>query len=182
MTDGYETVVYDLDGTLVELDVDWDTVRAETVGALRARDVDVDDGSLWAVLERAETTGYRRLVHEIIAEHEREGARTSRRLDLADELPLSGPVAVCSLNCEAACRIALELHGLDGYVDAIVGRDTVETVKPEPEPLLHAIAAAGGDPREALFVGDTERDARTAERAGVSFQYVSERTRTDRPQ
>lgn len=178
MTDGYETVVYDLDGTLVELDVDWDTVRAETAGALRARDVDVDDGSLWAILERAEATGYRRLVDEIIAEHEREGARTSTRLELADELPLSVPVAVCSLNCEAACRIALEVHGLDNDVDAIVGRDTVGAAKPDPEPLLHAISAVGGDPRASLFIGDAERDARTAERAGVSFQYTSERTRT----
>lgn len=182
MTEGYETVVYDLDGTLVHLDVDWDTVREEATATLRARDIDVENGTLWTVLERADETGYRRPVEEIIAEYERDGARTSRRLELADELPRSGPVAVCSLNCEAACRIALELHGLDGYVDAIVGRDTVETVKPEPEPLLHAIAAAGGEPREALFVGDTERDARTAERAGVSFQFASERSRTERSQ
>jgi phosphoglycolate phosphatase len=174
VTVAYDAVVYDLDGTLVELDVDWDEVTAEAAAVLSARGVDTDGMTLWNVLETAERKGLRRKVEEIIADHEREGARSSVRLPVADELPLDVPVAVCSLNSEAACRIALELHGLDGHVRALVGRDTVATEKPDPEPLLAALRALDVDPSNAVFVGDTQRDRRTAQQAGVAYRDVDD--------
>jgi phosphoglycolate phosphatase len=170
----YDAYVYDLDGTLVELDVDWDTVATDVAAVLRARGIDVADADLWAMLELSNEAGYRRKVEDTIAEHEREGARTSRRLPLADDLPREDPVGVCSLNCEAACRIALETYGLDGSVDHIIGRDSVATEKPHPEPLLTTVDALGASPDRTLFVGDSPRDERTAERAGTAFAYVSE--------
>ena len=175
MTDEYDAVVYDLDGTLVRLNVDWDTVAEDTTAVLSDREVDTAGMSLWDALERAEEAGCRGPVEETIAEHERQGARTSRRLALADDLPLDVPVGVCSLNCEAACRIALETHGVDDYVDSVVGRDTVETHKPDPQPLLTAVRGLSSDPGRALFVGDSERDAEAANRADVPFQYVQDR-------
>ncbi|WP_436935496.1 HAD family hydrolase [Halovenus marina] len=177
MTREYEALVYDLDGTLVHLDVDWDVVGTEIASALRARGVDVDTTSVWELLERSEDAGHWEAAEEILVRHERDGARSSRRLALADELPASVPVGVCSLNCEASARIALELHGLDSHVGAIVGRDTVSTRKPDPEPLLEAIRGLGAEPTQSLFIGDSESDAITAERAGVDFQYVSDRQR-----
>lgn len=167
-------VVYDLDGTLVRLSVDWEQARADTVSALREAGVTVDDETLWDLLERGQREGFDSLVERELAAHEREGARTSARLPAAGDLPRSVPTGVCSLNCEAACHIALETHGLDGYVDAVVGRDTLGTQKPDPEPLLEAVDRLGVDPGKALFVGDSERDALTAERAGVQFRYVGE--------
>ncbi|MFB6164145.1 MAG: HAD family hydrolase [Haloarculaceae archaeon] len=170
----YDAYVYDLDGTLVELDVDWDAVR-EAVGAvLRARGVDVAGADLWNMLELADETGYRPLVERKIAEFEREGARTATRLTLADRLPHDEPTAVCSLNCEAAARIALEVFGLDGAVDAIVGRDSHDEEKPHPGPLLDAVEALGATPERTLFVGDSARDAETARRAGTDFASVEE--------
>ncbi|MEF8782936.1 MAG: HAD-IA family hydrolase [Haloarculaceae archaeon] len=171
----HDAVVYDLDGTLVRLDVDWDAVTEDAAAVLSARGIDTAGMNLWDVLARAEEGGFRPKIEAVIADHEREGARTASRLRIADELPTDAPAGVCSLNCEAACRIALEMHGLDAYVDAIVGRDTVGTHKPHPEPLLTAIRGLSADPSRTLFVGDTERDAETAQRAGVAFQYVADR-------
>ena len=168
----YDALVYDLDGTLVRLDVDWDRVTEASATVLAARGVDTDGMSLWDVLEVATARGLRATVEETICEHERDGAQTADRLGLADRLPADVPVAVCSLNCEAACRIALERHELDSHVSAIVGRDTVETHKPDPEPLLTAVRALDAQPSRSLFVGDTERDERTAQRAGVPFEYA----------
>ena len=71
-------------------------------------------------------------------------------------------------------RIALNAHGLAGAVDATVGRDSVATRKPDPEPLLAAIDRVGADRGRALFVGDSERDELTAERAGVDYRYVGD--------
>jgi phosphoglycolate phosphatase len=175
VTADYDAIVYDLDGTLVELDVDWDAARDDAAAVLSARGVDTTAMGLWDVLEAAEPNGILDRVNEAIAEHEREGARTATSLPLADELPHDVPVGVCSLNSEAACRIALELHGLDGHVDAVVGRDSTGAYKPDPQPLLETVAAIGAEPPRTLFIGDGQRDALTAERAGLPFQYVADR-------
>jgi phosphoglycolate phosphatase len=176
VTADHDAVVYDLDGTLVRLDVDWDAVTEDAAAVLSARGIDTAGMNLWDVLERAQEGGFRPKIEAVIADHERAGARTASRLPLAEELPTDVPAGVCSLNCEAACRIALEMHDLDRHVDTIVGRDTVGAHKPDPEPLLTAIRGLATEPRRALFVGDTDRDAETAQRAGVPFQYVSDRT------
>jgi len=170
----YDAVVYDLDGTLVHLDVDWPAVREAVAARLRARDVAVDGADLWTLLDRAHDEGFAPVVEETMAESERAGARTAERLPLADRLPHPVPVGVCSLNAESACHVALEMQGLDAHVDAVVGRDTVGTYKPDPEPLLHAVGLLGSAPQQTLFVGDTARDAETAERAGVPFCPAAE--------
>jgi phosphoglycolate phosphatase len=167
----YDAIVYDLDGTLVRLAVDWDAVARDVAGVLTERGVDPGE-DLWGMLEVADETGHRDAVERAIAAHEESGARDSERLPTAAELPREEPVAVCSLNCEAACRIALETHGLAGHVRAVVGRDTVATEKPDPAPLLAALEALGTSPDRSLFVGDGERDELTAQRAGCAFRYV----------
>jgi phosphoglycolate phosphatase len=169
----FDAIVYDLDGTLVRLVVDWDAVAADVAAVLRERDVEPPH-DLWEMLERADETGHRPAVEEAISDHERAGARASERLPLADSVPEVGTVGVCSLNCEAACHIALERHALTERVGAVVGRDSVATAKPHPEPLLATLDALGVPPEDAVFIGDSERDEVTAQRAGVAFYYVSE--------
>lgn len=169
----FEAVVYDLDGTLVTLAVDWDAVATEVIGVYADAGIDATGAGLWSLLENAAEHGIADRVEDVISRHEREGARRSRRCEHADELPTrTVPVGVCSLNCEAACRIALAEHGLAEYVDATVGRDSVATHKPDPEPLLATVNFLGVAPENALFIGDSPRDEETAERAGVAFEYV----------
>ena len=171
MTD-HDAVVYDLDGTLVRLTVDWDAAAADVREVFREAGHDPEE-SLWDLLGRADDVGIREGVESVLSEYERAGARASERLPLADELAdASRPAGVCSLNCEAACRDALAEHGLAGAVDAVVGRDTVATHKPDPEPLLATLSAMDVPPERAVFVGDSERDAVAAERAGVAFRRV----------
>ncbi|WP_439028737.1 HAD family hydrolase [Haloarchaeobius sp. DT45] len=169
----YDGVVYDLDGTLVHLDVDWAAVERDVATVYEDAGVGIDGRGLWGLFEDATNHGLRDPVHEAIAEHEREGARNSERLPHADALAREHrPIAVCSLNCEAACHIALETHGLTDHVQAVVGRDTVETYKPHPEPLLTAVSAIDRHPARVVFVGDSERDEETAQRAGTAFEWV----------
>jgi phosphoglycolate phosphatase len=180
----FDAIVYDLDGTLVRLAVDWGAVAADVDRVLRERGVDPPAG-LWAMLEFAEREGHREAVEETIADHERKGARNSERLALADHVEDGRythngvtheriPIGICSLNCEAACRIAIEAHGLAEHVGAVVGRDSVSTYKPDPESLLATVEALGATSERVLFVGDSDRDAETARRAGTRFVYVSE--------
>ncbi|MFC4541537.1 HAD family hydrolase [Halosolutus amylolyticus] len=174
MTD-YDAVVYDLDGTLVHLDVDWEAVEREVRGVYHAADLEPPGNGLWDMLEAASELDVADDVEAAIAEYERAGARRSRRLPRADELPdRETQIGVCSLNCEAACRIALDEHDLTDGVDVVVGRDTVSNQKPHPEPLLKAVAELDVAPDRTLFIGDSATDERTADRAGVAFEYVGD--------
>lgn len=168
-----QAVVFDLDGTLVRLAVDWTALA----GTLRERfaeaGVDADGWSVWDCYERAAAHGLQSEIEALIAERELAGAEAAERLPAADDLlALDRPAAVCSLNSEAACRAALERHGLLDAVEAVVGRDTVGPVKPDPAPLLAAVEALGVGPAEAIFVGNREKDAETASAAGTAFAYV----------
>lgn len=166
-------VVYDLDGTLVRLAVDWAAVADELRGRFAGTGVAAEGWSVWDCYERAGEYGLETAVNDLLTERELAGAEAADRLPAADDLPaLERPVGVCSLNAEAACRTALERHDLADHVDAVVGRDTVEPVKPDPAPLLAAVEALDVAPTEAFYIGNREKDAETARRAGVPFAYV----------
>ncbi|MFQ3319395.1 MAG: phosphoglycolate phosphatase [Natronomonas sp.] len=169
--EAHETVVFDLDGTLVHLGVDWATVASEVAETLRERGVTPPD-TLWGMLETSEETDNRAAVERVIADHERDGAHDSERLAAADTIP-SCPVGVCSLNCEDAVHIAIEKHDIEG-VSVVIGRDSVTTRKPDPEPLLETVRRLDGDPSTTLFIGDTKRDEKTAERADTDYVDISE--------
>ncbi|WP_435095471.1 HAD family hydrolase [Halarchaeum sp. P4] len=174
-TESYAGVVYDLDGTLVDLDVDWAAVERDLNTLLRDSGVDPEGLVTWDLLEAAEEAGVGDEAEALISDHECTGAERAVRLPHADELrDGTVPAAVCSLNCERACRIALEKEELLSHVHGVVGRDSLagRERKPDPEPLLRAVEALGLDPADVVFVGDAERDAETARRAGTGFRYV----------
>ncbi len=170
-----DAVVYDLDETLLELLVDWDRVADDVAATYAEHALIPPTEDLWELRDAAEEYGIGAEVEEAIAARERAGAIDSRLFPLGERLR-SGedarPAAICSLNCEAACRIGLETHGLEDVVGTVIGRDSLRTHKPDPEPLLAAIDAIGADPDRAVFVGDSASDAVTAERADVAFVSV----------
>ncbi|AZM57217.1 HAD family hydrolase [Streptomyces sp. WAC 01529] len=55
----------------------------------------------------------------------------------------------------------------DDVIAGIASADDVDSGKPAPDPVHHALDIAGCAPDEALFVGDTVWDMRAASRAGV---------------
>jgi len=172
--DSFDAVVWDLDGTLVRLAVDWNRVTDDVAATFESAGVAPDARTLWELMDVAGRFGLRDEVEAVVADYERAGARDSERLRLADAVGDAGAEAVCSLNCEAACRLALDVHGLSAPVDAVVGRDTVPARKPDPEPLLEALRRIDAPLGDAVFVGDSESDGETAERAGVAFRHVDD--------
>jgi len=173
VTDDYDAVVYDLDGTLARLNVDWEQVERDVSARLRAANVDPDNFDTWGLLEAAEDAGIGEEVDEIIADHERDGATRAERLPCADELADDDvPLGVCSLNCEDACRTALERHDILDAFGVVAGRDTVPARKPDPRALTWVIDELGVEPENTLFVGDSPSDETTANRAGTAFRRV----------
>lgn len=86
-------------------------------------------------------------------------------------------LAVCTNKLEGLSRTLLEALGLADRFAAICGRDTFPVCKPHPDHLMGAIAQAGGDPARAVMVGDSGTDVDTARAAripiiGVTFGYT----------
>jgi phosphoglycolate phosphatase len=93
-----------------------------------------------------------------------------------DDLAARGvKLAICTNKPERMTHLLVEALGWAGRFAAIVGADTLPVRKPDPLPLLEAIARAGGAKMggRAAFVGDSITDADTAWAAGVPFVAVS---------
>jgi len=190
------TIVFDLDGTLIDTAPD---LIAATNHAL-------SDLGLPA---RADTSlrpwisfGARRMVEEALREagapkdanevdrllglflehYEHNIAQLSRpfpgAMEAVDVLKGSGArLAICTNKREILSLKLLGELGIASQFDAILGRDTLPICKPHPGHLTAAIARAGGSDAKAVMIGDSGVDVETARAAripviGVTFGYT----------
>lgn len=82
-------------------------------------------------------------------------------------------LGVCTNKPEGVSRDILARLGLDRHLRAVVGGDTLATIKPDPAPLRHAAQLLGVTPAEALYVGDSGVDADAADAADIAFALYS---------
>ena len=190
------TVVFDLDGTLVDTAPDLigslNVVLAESglpalpVSAARAL---VGRGAR-VLIERGFAAEGRPL-HEDeaplllarflevyrgrIAQESRPFPGLERALD---QLAQAGALlAVCTNKPTDLSILLLDALRLSPKFKAIVGAGSAPRIKPDPAPFLLAVAKAGGDPARAIMVGDSETDVATARAVGapviaVPFGYT----------
>ncbi len=185
------TVVFDLDGTLVDTgpdltaslnhalglmgraSVDEDSVR-EMVGLGAAKLLERGLGATGEVSEALIAQGLRPFL-DYYAAHICDRSRPYAGVEAAmDGLAAAGvTLAVCT-NKPAAMSVALiEALGWSRRFAANLGGDSLAVRKPHPTHVLSTIAAAGGDPRSAAFVGDSIVDVTAAKAAGVPVVAVS---------
>lgn len=82
-------------------------------------------------------------------------------------------LAICTNKLEGMSRSLLEQLDLADRFAVIAGQDTYGVRKPDPGHLIETIRCAGGDPRLAVMVGDSDVDIRTAKAAGIPVVAVS---------
>ena len=82
-------------------------------------------------------------------------------------------LAVCTNKQESLARQLLDDLAMTARFKAIAGRDTFPVCKPDPGHLTATIAAAGGHPSRAVMVGDSGVDVATAKAAGIPVIAVS---------
>ncbi|HEX6966397.1 MAG TPA: HAD-IA family hydrolase [Gemmatimonadaceae bacterium] len=93
-----------------------------------------------------------------------DGARETLALLRARGHPMA---VVTSKSTELAHR-ALQRLGLDANMDVVIGFDSCERHKPDPEPVHLALRTLGAAAREAIFVGDSPHDMAAGNSAGVT--------------
>lgn len=80
--------------------------------------------------------------------------------------------AVCTNKLERLSLLLLRKLGLADRFDAICGQDTSGVLKPDPEMLHRTVAAAGGERGNAIMIGDSLTDIRTARAARIPIIAV----------
>jgi phosphoglycolate phosphatase len=185
------TIVFDLDGTLIDTAPD----LIDTLNVILARHdvapVAFDEArtmigaGVKPLLQRALASKGKRFPAEeidrlfaeyleIYAAHIADRSRPFPGLEPAlDALAAQGcRLAVCTNKLEWLSVRLLEALGLAGTFAAICGQDTFGVQKPNPEILRKTIWRAGGTVDEAIMVGDSSSDIDTARAAGVPVVAV----------
>lgn len=89
-------------------------------------------------------------------------------IEALDELERRGDrFAVCTNKLERLSVLLLERLKLADRFAVICGQDTFGIQKPDPEILRRTVAAAGGELQDAVMIGDSVTDIRTARAAGI---------------
>lgn len=185
----FDVVAFDLDGTLADTAPDLAGALNHALAALGRPSIAPDSvrhlighggrallrRGLAASGEASETLvelGYPVLLDHYSA-HFCEGTRPFPGIGEAlDAVARAGAaLAVCTNKPEALTRKLLDALGWSDRFAAIVGGDTLPVRKPDPAPLIEAVARAGGG--RAALVGDSIVDAETARAAAVPFVAVS---------
>lgn len=81
-------------------------------------------------------------------------------------------LGICTNKPIGPCHAVLSHLKLDGFFDTVIGGDSLPVRKPDPATLFAAFDALNGD--ASVYVGDSEVDAETAERAKVPFLLFTE--------
>jgi phosphoglycolate phosphatase len=180
------TVVFDLDGTLVDTAPDLisalnfildreglppvplksaRTMIGAGVRRLLERGLEVDG-------RNASVEDINRLTDDFIdyyAAHIADASRPFEGLETAlDDLQAQGyRFAVCTNKLEWLSRRLLDRLGLSARFAAICGADTFGISKPDPAILQQTVARAGGQLSTTIMVGDAGPDIGVARRAGI---------------
>src|SRR5882757_8029315 len=180
------TVVFDLDGTLVDTAPDLIAALNHVLAREGLPPVPLQSARAMIgagarkLIERglelegraAGTADITRLTSDFIDYYAAHIADASRPFDglegALDQLEAQGyRFAVCTNKLEWLSKLLLEQLGLSSRFSAICGADTFGISKPDPAILQQTIARAGGQLSSAIMVGDAGPDIGVARRAGV---------------
>jgi pyrophosphatase PpaX len=179
---GLRTVVFDLDGTLIDSEglilasyrhtmrthlgaTPPDAAWRATIGrplAIQVRDFARSDEEADAMVRTY--TEHNLANHDLLV---RPFAGIAACIDALRERGLR--LAIATSKRRVATRMGLAACGLpEAWFASIVTADDVTRFKPEPEPVLKALAEAGEtEPRCAVYVGDSVHDMRSGRAAGT---------------
>jgi phosphoglycolate phosphatase len=180
------TIVFDLDGTLIDTAPDlvdtlnvvfaregWPPVPYET-----ARNT-IGGGARMMIARGIAAEGIavapaklEQLFADFIAHYTEHLADRSRPFpgltDALDVLASGGcRFAVCTNKLERLSVLLLKQLKLADRFAAICGQDTFGIQKPDPEVLRRTVTAVGGNLPHAIMIGDSATDIRTARAAGI---------------
>jgi phosphoglycolate phosphatase len=186
------TVVFDLDGTLIDTAPDLMRCTNHALGLAGLAPVDttvlrpiISYGARAMIVKGLAVHGktltdgeierlFKRFIEHYIATISQESRPFPGLLTTLDWLETSGArLAVCTNKLAGMSHRLLDELGMTKRFRCIAGRDTYPHFKPHPAHLLRTIEQAGGRSDHAIMVGDSDVDLATARAANVPMIAVS---------
>lgn len=179
----FEAILFDYDGTLAVLNLDFAAMRrhlhtftiAQGISPEELHGLDILEMLDWATgwLRRHSPEQADRYAHDaeqLIQDMEVEAARRSGLLPGVPELLAALRheqigVGIVTRNCDAAVRVTFP-H-IDTYCQAFMPRNRVTQVKPHPAHLQAALDCLGTTPERAIMVGDGAMDIQAGKALGM---------------
>jgi phosphoglycolate phosphatase len=182
-------IVFDLDGTLIDSAPDLHAACAKMLADECYADPGLEKVITWIgngvpkLVERAmrdagiDMAQHASLVHAYMTYYDEDPVTLTtvypNLLTLLDNLKASGhKLAVCTNKPEAPARTILQMLEIEHYFDVVVGGDTLAVKKPDPVPLFECLKLMGVE--TCLYVGDSDVDAQTADRAKMPMALFTE--------
>ena len=178
-----EAVIFDLDGTLAQFNLDYKTLRAEVRGYLirvgvPTSLVDVNE-SIFEMLKKTEIfmkhngktdqtfDEVRTQALAIAEKYEMEAASTTNlqvgAIETLKELKLMNiKVGLCTTSSEKAANFILQRFKICDFFEIVVSRDKVKYVKPSTEQFEVALQKLDAKPNASVIVGDSIVDMQSA--------------------
>lgn len=185
-------IIFDLDGTLIISTVNFAKFRKHLIEYMKGRGADLSHydikGTTVAMIEEFE--GEMRSQGEDEEDIERwmdeiDSILNEIELERIEEtMPMPGAkkllqtlrrrnirVGVLTRSCPEYANRALEIAGLNEYIDVVVARDRHSHIAPKPDPssVFHISEQMGTRPEETVMIGDHSIDFACAEDSGVRF-------------
>ena len=180
----YPTVLFDLDGTLIDSGAMILASFRHATRTVLAREI--PDEELVSAVGGATIYDQMRTfdpdrVDELVEIYREHNTPLHEELeafdgvhDLLAQLRAEGrKLGIVTAKRRRTVRLAFDVLGLDPFFDTIVGAEDTERHKPDPEPVLTALERLGSRTNEAAFVGDSPFDVGAGKAAGVFAVGVS---------
>jgi pyrophosphatase PpaX len=180
----YPTVLFDLDGTLVDSGAIILASFKHAARTVLARDVEeeqiaalVGGSNLHDQMRVLSPTHVDELVR-VYREHNRPLHDELQAFEGVEELmeTLSGEgrkLGIVTAKGRQTVDLAFAVLSLERYFDAVVTADMTARHKPDPAPVLKALDLLESEPADAAFVGDSPYDVAAGKAAGVFTVAVS---------
>jgi len=194
--DGASAVLFDMDGTLVDTDIDFTAMKRDTMLFAKRYGmpeeetepldilaiVDMLTESMRVSLGNVESEKVRAEAFSMLEKHEVEPCRNARPVAFAstvlERLRLKGVrVGIVTRNCRRAVDLAMEVTGIGAEV--VLTRDDVRATKPHPEHLIAAMERLGAQPAQGVMVGDHWMDVQGGKAAGMRTIGILRENRPD---
>jgi phosphoglycolate phosphatase len=184
-----EAAIFDYDGTLVHLNIDFGVMRRDVEEVLHEHGIAPEDLKEFYILEMideargriskescSQSSAFYRQCHEVVIQHELAATKDGKILpgvvQMLELLKKRGvKVGVITRNCDKAVKMVFP-H-IERLCDVYIPRDRISRVKPNPEHLFLALEKLGVENAvRCLMVGDHILDVEGGKRMGMKTAGV----------
>jgi phosphoglycolate phosphatase-like HAD superfamily hydrolase len=169
----YELIIYDFDGTLVDMIIDWNGLKTVLNNLMSNKNTNLKISELIFIAKQNGQDDMVKSIFELIEEFEWDGAKDSCLKDAVvnhyfSNISSNKNVAILTNNMNKTVKRTLIKHKMPSP-QLIIGRSDVENIKPDIEGILKILSYFKIDPENALLIGDSENDKIAAKKAKVSY-------------